>query len=155
VRLRPLDGRDGECVARCAARLSRRSLLLRYLAPVHGVTPEMVGWVGALDGVVALAVGASDPGEGELVGLARCVRAAPGAETAELAVTVLDAWQGRGLGRVLVAELAERALAVGVTAFSGTLFVDNRPARALLASLGTPRVREWSGDVVELAVELR
>ena len=48
------------------------------------------------------ALGAVDRANGRGVGVARYVRSLEDSQTAELAVTVVDEWQGRGLGTELV-----------------------------------------------------
>jgi GNAT superfamily N-acetyltransferase len=60
------------------------------------------------------AIIALDPLTGEGVGVARYVRAGADPEVAEVAVTVVDDWQGRGLGRALLERLAARARREGV-----------------------------------------
>jgi ribosomal protein S18 acetylase RimI-like enzyme len=53
------------------------------------------------------------------------VRDSDDARAAELAVTVLDDWQGRGLGPVLLDELTERARAAGIGQFTALVAADN------------------------------
>ena len=50
---------------------------------------------------------------GEGIGVARYVRNPTHPETAEVAVTVIDEWQGRGLGTLLLEVLGQRARAEG------------------------------------------
>jgi RimJ/RimL family protein N-acetyltransferase len=91
--------------------------------------------------------------EGEIVGESRFVRLADQSDTADLAVTVVDAWQGRGLGPVLLARLSERALEVGIEYFTAEVLAENRAMLALLPALG--RVESESlGPVVTARVEI-
>jgi acetyltransferase len=68
------------------------------------------------------------------IGVARFVREACGA-TAEIAVVVADAWQGRGLGRRLLDALIAAARRRGVRRLVGITLSDNvamiAPAHAL------------------------
>src|ERR1044072_1292723 len=48
-----------------------------------------------------------------------CVRVS--GDLADVASVVGDPWQGQGLGRQMLKLLAERALAVGITRFAGTM----------------------------------
>jgi len=66
-------------------------------------------------------------------GIARYVRDADDPQTAEIAVTIIDDWQGRGLGTELVAQLSERARAEGIRRFTAPVAAGN-PATA-----GLPR----------------
>jgi len=68
-------------------------------------------------------------------------------------VTVVDAWQGRGLGSALLARLSERAIEVGIEYFTAEVLAENRAALALLPELG--RVESESlGPVVAARVEI-
>jgi GNAT superfamily N-acetyltransferase len=73
---------------------------------------------------------------------------------AEIAVAVLEPWQGRGVGKALLDRLAERAWDEGINQFTGLMLSDNRPMRRLLAHLGMTRVLSSDAGAVELAVEL-
>jgi GNAT superfamily N-acetyltransferase len=74
------------------------------------------------------AIIAIDQLSGEAVGVARYVRSNDDAEVAELAVTVIDDWQGRGLGRLLLTRLTDRARREGVRRFSAVVLGQNREA---------------------------
>jgi GNAT superfamily N-acetyltransferase len=87
------------------------------------------------------------------VGVARYVRSNDDAEVAELAVTVIDDWQGRGLGRLLLTRLTDRARREGVRRFSAVVLGQNREALRLFKSFGDVR-REYDAGMVELVIEL-
>jgi L-amino acid N-acyltransferase YncA len=57
-------------------------------------------------------------------------------EVAEVAVTVVDAWQGRGLGAELVAALSERACEEGIRRFTGLAAAENAAVAGLARSMG-------------------
>ncbi len=68
-------------------------------------------------------------------------------------MTVVDAWQGRGLGSVLLARLSERALEVGIQYFTAEVLAENHAMLSLLPGLG--RVESESlGPVVTARVEI-
>lgn len=50
----------------------------------------------------------------------------PDKTSAEFAVSVADAWQGKGLARLLLGKIARRAVAAGVTRFHGETLASNR-----------------------------
>ena len=56
--------------------------------------------------------------------------------TAEFALTVADAWQGKGLGRTLLERLCTAARAAGYEALYGQILGDNREMLDLAARLG-------------------
>ncbi len=100
------------------------------------------------------AIGAIDPRTGEGVGVARYIRQAPGSPVAEAAVTIVDDWQGRGLGTVLAERLAERAEAAGVTHLVATLFATNRAMAHVFAHLGELRESAIEAGCVEIDITL-
>ena len=99
------------------------------------------------------ALGAADPATGEGVGIARYIRE-PGADSAEIAVTVDDDWQGRGVGTALLVRLADRARAAGIRRFTGLILAENAPMRALMAKLGNPESHNAGDGTVEASVPL-
>jgi len=95
----------------------------------------------------------ADPDSGEGVGVARFVRTGP-RNNAEVAVTVVDDWQGRGLGTILLELLAERAREEGIETFSALLLTANTEMLDLLRRLGSTRVIEREGSCIEVEEEL-
>lgn len=91
--------------------------------------------------------------DGDLLpaGVARLVR--DGA-SAEVACAVADRWQGRGIGRALVLELAALARAAGVTELHATVRGDDPRAVSLLARLARVGRRRGEDGDRELAVVL-
>jgi GNAT superfamily N-acetyltransferase len=91
----------------------------------------------------------------EIVGVARyaAVSAEPG--TAEVAVIVEDAFQGRGLGRRLLDCATALARLHGFGTLSATVLAENRPAIAMLRSAYPDA--EWTpnGAEYEVRVPLR
>ena len=104
----------------------------------------MLDYLTAIDGSRHLAVAAAT-GEDEPVGLARCVRLADEPEVAEVAVTVMDAWQRRGAAPLLVSRLARWADAVAIRRFRALFGYDNRAIAKLVAAAGVPLVPDGSG----------
>jgi GNAT superfamily N-acetyltransferase len=97
---------------------------------------------------------AVDPGSGKSVGVARYIRDHERPDRAEIAVAVLEPWQGRGIGKALLHRLAERARDERITQFTALMLSDSRPMRRLLADLGTTRLLSSGAGAVELAVDL-
>lgn len=69
------------------------------------------------------------------VAVARYVRL-PDDESAEFALTVADAWQGRGLGPRLMRELIAAARAAGLKRLTGEVLASNTAMLGLLRRLG-------------------
>ncbi len=88
------------------------------------------------------------------MGVARYVRDADDPRAAEIAVTIADDWQGRGLGRELLARLSERARQAGVCRFTATVSADNVAMTGLLWKMGAKTAGRSRGTVeYEVALE--
>ena len=137
---------DRACIARGFERLSAQSRRSRFLRPMARLDAATLDYLSAVDGSRHLAIGASSAGD-ERVGLARCVRLEGEPETAEIAVTILDDWQRRGVAPVLVTELARWADAVAIRKFRALFGFENRAVARLLAGNGIAFEPEGGGMV--------
>ena len=77
-----------------------------------------------------------------------------GGTAAEAAVTVIDDWQGRGLGVALCNLLAERAREEGIEKFTALLLASNDQMHDVLASLGPSNVLSRQAGTVEVEVDI-
>lgn len=135
--------------------LSPASVRGRFLASRPALNVHELAFFTELDHVDHEAVGALDAASREAVGVARYVRERERPHVAEAALTVADAWQGRGLGGKLLRRLRDRAVDNGIRCFTALLFADNAPMLALFEKLGEVTVTGRDGSVVEIAVPLR
>jgi GNAT superfamily N-acetyltransferase len=94
--------------------------------------------IGALD------LGVDPP---EPVGMARYVRLPARPAAAEVAITVIDSHQGRGLGTLLFGCLAWQAERTGLTGFVALVHHANRPMRSLLEDLGAIVEEDEGGEL--------
>ena len=69
----------------------------------------------------------------EVVGIAHWDREGCCPDEAEIAITIAEDWQHRGLGRVLVRALAGDAHRHGIDTLNATVLTENRPAIGLAA----------------------
>jgi GNAT superfamily N-acetyltransferase len=131
IAIRPLRRGDVATVQVVFDGLSPRSRLLRFHAPVPRLSARSRQVLADADGcrhVALVAVALSEP-----VGIARFVRTGPG--VAELAVEVVDTWQGHGIGRALLEELRTHAAALGYRELHAEVLLGNEPVIALLRRL--------------------
>jgi nucleotide-binding universal stress UspA family protein/RimJ/RimL family protein N-acetyltransferase len=135
VRLRPISASDKELLVAAFDRLSEESRYRRYFHHMRELTPEMLINFTEVDHVDHEAIVAIDQGTGEALGVARYVRFPDDASAADLAVGVVDHWQGRGLGRALLTELTRRARQEGVRTFCASVLHGNEQAVGLLAGI--------------------
>src|SRR3954471_1349875 len=80
--------------------LSVATIRARFLGLVK-MSPRLFTWVDELDGRERIAVGAAHALSGAPLGLARCLRDGRAPPRPDVAATVLDRWQGRGVGTAL------------------------------------------------------
>ena len=163
VLIRPVAPEDKPRFAEAFTRLSPRSRYRRFMSPIDELSPDMLRYFTEVDYVdhfayVALLADERDrPG----VGVARYVRLPDDPEVAEAAVTIVDDYQGRGLGTLLLDALGAVALENGITRFRGYALEENRPMLDLLAGAGadvavdSPGVYRVEVDLPRHARELK
>ena len=153
VVLRPLHRGERKPVLDVFAGLSERSRRLRFLGSKPRLAERDLDWLVDVGCCGREAVVAVDQATGRTIGLARFVRDADGPE-AEIAYEVVDDWQGRGVGRRLLAELRTLALEQGILRFRALIAHGNRPAFALVHGVGEELGRAYEDGAVELVVRL-
>jgi RimJ/RimL family protein N-acetyltransferase len=153
VVVRPIRPEDKAAVAAGLARMSERSRYQRFMTTTHEFTEAQLRYLTEVDHHDHEALIAFDSETGEGVGVARFVRLADGT-SAEAAITVVDDWQGRGLGTAFGNLIADRARQEGVQRFTALLLASNRQMRDVLATLGPSEVTAEDGATIEIAVTL-
>jgi GNAT superfamily N-acetyltransferase len=154
VAVRPLRPGERAPVLAVFAGLSERSRRLRFLGAKPRLPERDVEALVDVGCCGREAVVAVEQEDGRAVGIARFVREAH-APDAEVAFEVVDAWQGRGVGRRLAAEVAALARSQGILRLRATVALGNTPALALLRGLGDPVSTRLDGDAIEIVVRLR
>jgi len=96
VLIRQVQSADAPLLADGFARLSTRACQLRFLSPKNELSPGELRYFTDVDHHDHEALGALNHADGRGVGIARYVRDADDPQAAEIAVTVIDDWQGRG-----------------------------------------------------------
>jgi GNAT superfamily N-acetyltransferase len=156
VEVRALTPADAGLLRAGFRELSRRSRVWRFLHDKQGLSDRELRYLTEFDGEHHFALGVSvrEPGGAERgVGVARFVRLAQAPETAEVAITVVDTFQRRGVGRLLAERLARAARERGVLDFACWVMPGNVPMQQLLESLG-PSERRAEGDALLYTVAL-
>jgi RimJ/RimL family protein N-acetyltransferase len=151
-RIRPLGPEDRDAIALAFARLSPESRRRRFLGPKPALSARELRWMTDLDHVTHEALAAVDE-RGDIIGVARYNAWTDRAGAADIAVVVLDEWQGRRIGTRLSLQAIARARANGFSLITGTTFWDNRPARKMLKRLGFRTVGS-DGALLELELAL-
>jgi GNAT superfamily N-acetyltransferase len=140
VYIRQLRHSDGRLLLRGFRRLSPESRYRRFLAPTPMLSEGTLRYLVEIDHRNHEALIGLDQQRNEGVGVARYVRDPTRPDAAEVAVTVVDDWQGRGLGTLLLEGITMRAREEGVDTFTALMLVENGQMMDLLERLGAVRV---------------
>jgi GNAT superfamily N-acetyltransferase len=138
VALRRITPADAPLLEEAFARLSEESRRLRFLTAKPTLSQAELHYLTHVDGHNHEALVAIDPATGYGVGIGRWVREREDRSRAEVAVTVADEWQGRGVGTLLLEHLSERARQEGVSTFTALVAADNVNMQRLLKHLDAP-----------------
>jgi GNAT superfamily N-acetyltransferase len=152
--IRPIAPEDREQFVKSFERLGERSRYRRFLSPHERLSSAELRYFTEVDHHDHEALVAIDPETSTGVGVARFVRSKTDPSVAELAVAVVDDWQGEGVGSRLVRALADRARAEAIGSFSALVLADNELMLKLLRDLGNVRIVHAVLGTVELSVEL-
>jgi acetyltransferase len=157
VVIRPIRAEDKRMLAEGLRRLSPESVQRRFLTPKRSFSRAELRYLTEVDGRDHVALVAEDPADPErrLIAVGRFVRLQHDTEAADVAFTVADEWQGRGLGSLLGEHLAHLARNRGIRRFTATMSSDNRPAHRLMHKLTRHLQQEHvGGGVDELVLDL-
>jgi RimJ/RimL family protein N-acetyltransferase len=153
VRIRQVRPDDAQALARAYENLGEQSRYRRFFTVMPELPEDTLKAAVEVDHLNHEALVAVPLLSGEIVGECRFIRLTDQPDTAEIGVTVVDAWQGRGLGSALLACLSDRALRAGIEYFTAEVLAENRTMLALLPGLGQVET-ESRGPVVTARVEL-
>ena len=154
VYIRPIEPDDKDKLRLGFERLSRESRYRRFLTPMPRLSPRLVRYLTEIDHHDHEAMVAETVEGGEPVGVARYIRAHDDPTSAEVAVTVVDEWQGKGAATALLRRLAMRAMDEGVDRVAATCLATNTDVLDLLEGVGDKTVTAREGDLVEIEVAL-
>ena len=149
ILVRHVRPEDKWIIAKGWSRLSEASQRRRFLAPKPRLTAADLRYLTEIDGrnhVALIALRADN--WNRLVAVARYVRLPDDPDTAEVAITVGDDMQGKGVGRQLGILLADEARAAGIKRFSASILSDNAPALRLMRKMSA-RLEAYTDDGVD------
>src|SRR6266566_5089407 len=153
VLVRAVRPDDGPGLAEAYDQLSENSRYRRFFTGKPHLSEQSLAYFTDVDHRDHEAVVAVVSGSGQLVGVARYIRIPGQPDQAEVAITVLDSWQRRGLGTVLLRELAQRAAEEGIRYFVADILAENRPMVTLAQRLGDAEIT-GHGDTVSARIDL-
>lgn len=149
VLVRPVGPQDKALLLDGFRRLSEESRIRRFMAPIKELSEEQLRYLTEIDYVDHFAWAAVLAGRPEVgLGVGRYIRLKDEPTLAEVAITVVDEYQGKGLGTLLLGMLAATARAAGITKFRAFVLEDNMAMRTLLGELGVEARRDAPGVLV-------
>ena len=127
VFLRPLRAEDLQHAQEYFAGFSEESKYLRFMTPTPNLTPETLALVVAVlkEARAGITVATVDHGQEEsMIGGARIVPTGRRL-SCEFALSIVDEWQGRGLGTILMREAVRLARELGYHRIEGAVLSIN------------------------------
>jgi len=153
VLIRAVRPDDAAGLAEAFEQLSETSRYRRFFSVKPHLSERSLAYFTEVDHHDHEALVALAPGSGRLVGVARFIRISAEPDQAEVAVTVIDSWQQRGVGTALLRELAQRAADEGIRHFTAEILAENRPMLTLARRLGSAETA-YSGNTVSARIDL-
>ena len=144
--VRPIKPEDADLLEALFGSLSRESVYYRFFSPLKQISPKMMARFTQIDydrDIALVALDRREPCE-RMLGVARLM-GDPDGRTAELAVTVGDPWQGKGIGAALMTALLDIARGRGMERLWGMVLPENTQMLALARKAGF-RVSFARGD---------
>jgi len=143
LKVRPMQATDADAVLAGITALSPESFRRRFFSPVPRLLPGMAEALTAVDDRHLTLLAFNDAEE--LVAMAEAIRDRRDPQSAELAVSVADAYQHQGIGTRLLRRLSHCAADHGVVRLTGFTQIDNHPALSMFAKAGAHRWVEEPG----------
>lgn len=153
VHVRPIRPDDGLRIQSLHGRLSKESKYLRFFSPMPNLAPSMLDRFVNVDYVDRFALVAL-LGD-DIIGVARYDALDADRSQAEVAFTVDDAHQGRGVGSVLLEHLAAVAQDRGLTRFLADTLPNNSKMLGVFRAAGYADERNFADGVVRVTFPIQ
>ncbi|MEA2497704.1 MAG: hypothetical protein QOH26_109 [Actinomycetota bacterium] len=152
---RPLRKEDKELLRKGFEHLSDETRHSRFFHNVKHLSEEQLRYLTDVDYKTHFAwvAGLAETRPTEGVGISRWISLAGDPEVAEVAVTVTDEYQRKGIGRTLLTLAMASAIEAGVKSFRAWILSDNRATLAMLNKMGAAP-GHWESGVMEMTVPL-
>ncbi len=154
IQIRALRASDEADMLAAIARTGPQSLQSRFFVLKRHFSDKERAFFMDVDfsNHVALAALVEEQGRYTIIGGGRYVIVEPG--RAEMAFVVVDAWQGRGVGSLLLRHLTDIAREQGLRELIAEVLSDNTPMRSVFARAGFKLARSDDPRTVRLSLAL-
>ena len=153
IQIRPLTAADRDRLAEEFSHLSEQTRRRRFGGLATRLGERDLDRLMAVDHHNHEALAAIEPGTDRIIGVARYIALPDDPAAAEVAIEVADEWQGRGIGRRVIAELAGRARAEGITRLLAYVSRDNLPVLGWIERAGAI-IESYEGDATLFSIPL-
>jgi RimJ/RimL family protein N-acetyltransferase len=154
VKIRALRPDDRADMLAAIGRTSMQSLQRRFFVPKKGFSEREMAFFLDIDfeSHVALVAQIDEDGRPAIVGGGRYIVVKPG--QAEIAFVVVDAYQGQGVGTILLRHLAVLARDAGLKELIAEVLPENSAMLKLFKKFGFTTASKGSPQVIHLALQL-
>lgn len=149
VHIRPIQPDDDQALVDIFKHLSPQSVYQRFFQALPELSPGMARYLANVNYTNRMALVAE--AAGVAIGVGRYERTGD-PETVELAIVVLDEWQDRGLGRILLKEILRTGEANGIRRFRADVLAENRRMLRLLAQESKILERKTESGIASLLI---
>ncbi len=155
ILIRPLQPEDKDDILSGFERISPHSRYLRYSSAGAKLTADDLDTLTCDDETRCLALGAADLSKPGMhgMGVARYVRCDDEPNCAEIAMVVVDEYQGRGLGSLLLDLLIAIARKNGFDALCGYVLPENRTMVRMLRRVNAT-LKHLPGGIIRMDIPL-
>jgi len=154
IEIRALRSDDKDDMLAAIRRTSTESMQRRFFVAKRGFSQQEIDFFMKIDfsDQVALVALADEDGRPTIVGGGRYVVVEPG--KAEVAFTVIDGYQGQGIGSHLMRHLADIARSAGLTELIAEVLPENTAMRTVLGKFGFRHAPKRDPQVIHLVMHL-
>lgn len=153
--VRSIKPSDKDLLQKGFSKLSERSKYLRFFYPYTTLSDTQLNYFTEVDGIQHVAWGILDESKAEAIPVAvgRFVKFKDEKDVAEVAITVVDSYQRKGLGRILLATLNIIAGQIGLKKLRYHVLSENRFVLKTLKQFGIlNKKNEGAVTIVDIKV---
>jgi len=155
IQVRALRPEDREAMGRAVHGMSEESIYRRLFSPRHYMSEQEIAYYMNVDFTnhVALVAVLSENGNQVIVGGGRYVVTEPG--TAEVAFAVPDAYQGQGVGGLLMKHLTQIARHSGIKTFIAEVLASNAAMLKVFEKSGLAVSTRREHDILHVTLGMK